>query len=172
MPKKLILSAILGLLLAGASVSLAVAGGGKNGGHHGDDVRVLQVTLTNTHETDFDLGASGSSVGDRFIVFGTVTQNGQRVGMGGYECLTVLFKPGPSPTAEPEALTDQCVATLSLAQGQITAQGLVDRTGPVPISIAITGGTGVYRTGHGEVETSGPNAAGDEPLTLRLILDD
>jgi hypothetical protein len=40
------------------------------------------------------------------------------------------------------------------------------------VSIAITGGTGAYRTAHGELETSGPNEAGDEPLTLRLILGD
>ena len=51
-------------------------------------------------------------------------------------------------------------------------QGLVDHTGPVPVALAITGGTGAYRTAHGQLETSGPNEAGDEPLTLRLILGD
>jgi hypothetical protein len=164
MRTKFILAATLGLVLAVAGVSLAFAGGDPKGG----DARTLHVTLTNTHETDFDLGASGPSVGDRFIVFGDVGRNG----MGGYECTTVRFTPGPTPTAEPKALVDQCVATLSLPRGQITAQGLVDRTGPVPVTIAITGGTGAYRTAHGEASTSGPNEAGDEPLTLRLILDD
>jgi hypothetical protein len=46
----------------------------------------------------------------------------------------------------------------------------VNRVGPIPVTLAITGGTGAYRTAHGEVETSGPNEAGDEPLTVRLIL--
>ena len=92
--------------------------------------------------------------------------------MGGYECSTLLYRSGADPAGPPQAQTDQCVATLSLPRGQITAQGLVDRTGPVPITVAITGGTGAYRTAHGEVETSGPNDAGDEPLTLKLILDD
>src|SRR5215212_3759944 len=51
--------------------------------------------------------------------------NGERVGAGGYECVTLLFRAGPDPGGQPAALTDQCVATLSLAQGQITGQGLV-----------------------------------------------
>jgi hypothetical protein len=59
---------------------------------------------------------------------------------------------------------------VSLPKGQITVQGLVDRTGPVPIKLAITGGTGAYRTALGELETSGPNDQGDERLTLKLIL--
>jgi hypothetical protein len=84
----------------------------------------------NSHETDLDLGGTGPSVGDRFSVFGDIYQDGERVGAGGYECVTLLFTPGPDPASEPEALTDQCTASLSLADGQITAQGLVDRTGP------------------------------------------
>jgi hypothetical protein len=140
--------------------------------HRRHDVRVLHVTLTDSHETDFDLGASGPSVGDRFIVFGDLVRTNAPPGTGGYECVTMLFTPGPDPMGEPRAFTDQCTAGLSLPEGQITAQGLVDRTGTLPITIAITGGTGAYRTAHGEVDTSGPNEAGDEPLTLRLILAD
>ena len=140
------------------------------GDNNGDKVRVLHVTLRNSQETPLDLGAPGPSVGDRFIVFGDLFRNDKRVGAGGYECVTMLFTPGPDPAGEPEAATDQCVATLSLAKGQITVQGLVDRTGPVPVTLAITGGTGAYRTAHGELQTSGPNEQGDEPLTLKLIL--
>jgi hypothetical protein len=170
MGKKLILGVVLGLLLAVASVPLAFARGDHNGAKKRHGVRVLHVTLTNTKETDLDLGASGPSVGDRFSVFGDVVRDGVRVGAGGYECVTLLFTPGPDPSAEPRALTDQCTGTLALSAGQITVQGLVDRTGTPPITIAITGGTGAYRTAHGEVQTSGPNEAGDEPLTLKLIL--
>jgi hypothetical protein len=72
--------------------------------------------------------------------------------------------PQCAPTVRP-------VAVGSIANGNsITIQGLVDRTGPVPVTIAITGGTGAYRTAHGELQTSGPNEQGDEPLTLKLIL--
>jgi hypothetical protein len=55
----------------------------------------------------------------------------------------------------------------------MAVQGLVDGVGAMlPVKLAITGGTGANRTAHGELETSGPNAAGDEPLTLRIILDE
>ena len=152
------------------SVSLAFASGDPKGDNNGDKVRILHVTLTNPQETDLDLGDPGPSVGDRFRVFGDLVRNGKRVGVAGYECVTLVFRPGPDPAGPPEAATDQCTGTLSLPKGQITVQGLVDRTGPVPVTIAITGGTGAYRTAHGELETSGPNEQGDEPLTLRLIL--
>jgi hypothetical protein len=170
MHNKLTAGTVLAVLLAGACGPLAFAGAGPKSDDKGDKVRVLHVTLTDTTETNFDLGASGPSVGDRFIVFGTLVRNGKRVGVGGYECVTMLFTPGTDPAGPPQAATDQCTGTLSLRKGQIAAQGLVDRTGPVPLALAITGGTGAYRTAHGQLETSGPNEAGDEPLTLRLIL--
>jgi hypothetical protein len=85
--------------------------------------------------------------------------------------VTLLYRPGPDPNGPSAALTDQCVGTFSLAKGQITVQGLVDRTGPMPVTIAITGETGTDRTAHGELQTSGPvNQQDDEPLTLKLIL--
>jgi hypothetical protein len=171
MRSKLLLVAGLGVLFAVTSASSAAFA--DNQARHDDNahgVRVLKVTLTNTHETDLDLGAKGPSAGDRFSVFGDVVRNGTKVGAGGYECVTLLYTPGPDPAGPPAALTDQCTGTLALREGQITVQGLVDRTGPVPITIAVTGGTGAYRTAHGEAQTSGPNQAGDEPLTLKLIL--
>jgi hypothetical protein len=168
MRKKLMLGVMLAVLLAVTSASLAFAGSR----HDSDgDVRILHVTLQHRgQDADLDLGASGPSIGDRFIFSGNLVRNGKRVGVGAGDCVTVLFRPGPDPQGEPEAATDQCTATLSLPKGQITAQGLVDRTGPLPITLAITGGTGAYRTAHGELETSGPNDQGDERLTLRLIL--
>ena len=161
MKSKLILGAILALLLAVTSVSFAFASGDAKGDNNGDKVRILQVTLQHRgQEAQLDLGAPGPSIGDRFIFSGNLVRNGKRVGVGAGDCVTVLFRPGLDPQGEPEALTDQCVATLSLPKGQITAQGLVDRTGPVPIRLAITGGTGAYRTARGELETSGPNEQG------------
>jgi hypothetical protein len=170
MRKKLILGAILAMLLAIGGVPLAFAGGGSD--DDDDDVRLLNLTRRHGQEADVDSPPSGPSVGDRFVLSGDVLRNDKRVGVGGLECVTVLFTPGPDPAGEPEALTDQCYGTVSLPQGQITAQGLVDRTGPVPITIAVTGGTDKYRTAHGELETSGPDPAGNEPTTVRLILGD
>lgn len=171
MRSKLILVTVLGLSVAVTSASSAAFADSQARRHNNNaGVRVLKVTLTNTQEADFDLGATGPSVGDRFSVFGDVVRNGKRVGAGGYECVTVGYKPGPDPNGPPAVATDLCTGTLALREGQISVQGLVDRLGPVPVTIAVTGGTGAYRTAHGEAQTSGPNEAGDEPLTLRLIL--
>jgi len=171
--KKFAVGAVLALLIGGASVPLASAGGDDNGdddnGHH---TRVLHLVLRHIQDTDVDLGASGPSVNDRFTVGGDVLLDGQKVGTGGYDCVTVLFQAGATPQSEPAALTDQCTGSFQLSRGQITAQGLVDRVGgTLPISIAVTGGTGAYRTAHGELSTSGPTD-GSEPFTVRLILDD
>ena len=156
MQRKLIAGAVLALLLALTSVSFAFAGGDSKGDTNGDKVRILYVTLKNSQETDLDLGTSGPSVGDRFSVFGELFRNNKRVGVAGYECVTLLFRPGSDPAGPPAAATDQCTGSLSLPKGQITIQGLVDRTGPVSVTIAITGGTGAYRTAHGELQTSDP----------------
>jgi hypothetical protein len=45
----------------------------------------------------------------------------------------------------------QCLATMSLPHGQLTAQGLITHNegGSEPFTVAITGGTGAYRTAHG-----------------------
>jgi hypothetical protein len=166
---------ILGTAALGLTVALTGASSSafaNSQGHHDNNggVRVLKVTLTNTQEAGFDNGAKGPSVGDRFSVFGDVVRNGKRVGAGGLECVTLQYTPGPDPAGPPAAQTDLCTATLALREGQISVQGLVDRAGPVPITVPVTGGTGAYRTAHGELQTSGPNEAGDEPLTLRLIL--
>jgi hypothetical protein len=101
------------VLLAGACGSLAFAGTGPKRHDKGDRVRVLHVTLTDSTETDLDLGAGGASVGDRFIVFGTVVKHGEPVGPGGYECVTMLFAPGSDPAGPPHAATDQCTGTLA-----------------------------------------------------------
>jgi hypothetical protein len=63
MKRNLVLGAILALLLALTSVSLASAGGDPKGDKNGDKVRVLQVTLTNSQETQLDLGDRGPSLG-------------------------------------------------------------------------------------------------------------
>jgi hypothetical protein len=174
MPQKLILSAILALLLAVASVSLAFAGGGgSNGDKNGDDVRILEVTTRTLQEAEVDSPPAGDSVGDRFVFSEAVFRDGERVGMTGGDCVLVLFRPGGDPAGEPETFLAQCLATVSLPQGQITVQGLVDfaRPGGGPFTLAVTGGTGAYRTAHGEVEITEESAQVDR-LKFELILDE
>jgi hypothetical protein len=94
--KKFAVGAILALVIGGAGVPLAFAGGDddEGGNGHGDHARVLQLVLRHIQDTDVDLGASGPSVNDRFSVFGDVLQDGQKVGTGGYDCVTLNFQAG------------------------------------------------------------------------------
>jgi hypothetical protein len=167
MQRKLVTGTVLAVFVAMAAVSLAFAGGRS---HHGTSVRILHLTLQHAQDADIDAGDPGPSVGDRFTFSGPVIKKGTQVGMGGGECVTVAFTAGADPQGEPEVATDLCAAALSLAKGQITVQGLVDRVGELPVKLAITGGTGAYRTAHGELKTSGPDEQGNEDLILKLIL--
>jgi hypothetical protein len=169
MRSKIILGAILVVLLAIAGVPIAFAGGDDNGDENGDDVRTLQLTTRTLQEAEADLGASGFGVGDRFVESENVFRGDERVGVAGIDCVVVLFRPGPDPAGEPEAVTVHCVGTLSLPRGQISAQGLIEFPGPETFTLAITGGTGAYRTAHGEVEITEVSPDLDR-LTLKLIL--
>ncbi len=65
-----------------------------------------------------------------------------------------------------------CLATLALTDGQITLQGvrfasLTQQQLP-RFTLAITGGTGAYKTAHGQVRIVDINAT-DSRLTLTLI---
>jgi hypothetical protein len=157
----------LAVVLTVCGGSLAVAGGGSSDKRGG--VTVFKLTLKHEQQTDFDLGATGPSVGDRFTVFADVFKNGKKVGQGGYECSTLAFAAGPDPNGPPKVASDQCDASVVLERGQITVQGLVNRAGTIPISLPIVGGTGAYRTARGQIETSGPDDHGNEELTVKLI---
>ena len=65
--------------------------------------------------------------------------------------------------------TLQFVATAELPRGQITVQGLATFTdGPSTFRLAITGGTGRYRTAHGVLIVEEISETEDR-LTFRLI---
>ncbi|WP_050799819.1 allene oxide cyclase barrel-like domain-containing protein [Streptomyces himastatinicus] len=63
------------------------------------------------------------------------------------------------------------MGTLVLPDGDITFQGLISVTaaGPGDINVAITGGTGRYRTAHGFIHAVITNTT-DTNLTVHLIL--
>ncbi|MGA6154352.1 allene oxide cyclase barrel-like domain-containing protein [Stenotrophomonas sp. NPDC087984] len=64
----------------------------------------------------------------------------------------------------------QCQITLSLSEGQITVQGVfaITGAGPGDITLAITGGTGRFRTAHGFIHAV--NSSNTETqLTVHLI---
>jgi hypothetical protein len=164
MRSKFRLGAFIVLLLAVASVAVASASSsssssGDRGMRSAEVIRLLAVVA---QEEALDLGPQGESVGDQFVFSDDLFRNGKKVGISGVHCTNVRL--------EPDALTQQCVATLQLPKGQITVQGLATfpAAGEVErFKLAITGGTERYRTAHGEVVVR--ILENDARLTLRII---
>ena len=89
-----------------------------------------------------DAGAPGLSVGDSYVYSDTLSRDGRVVGDDGGTC-QVTHVAGTTATTN-------CVLSLRLPEGQITAQALWVR-GTSPLRMAITGGTGHYRDAGGEL---------------------
>jgi hypothetical protein len=109
--------------------------------------KTLRLVATDTQENFLDLGSPGPSLGDELVISETLARRGRDVGTAGVVC-TVTGAEAPY-----EVLAFQCVATLSLRNGQITLQGLIEVQGendPGPWTVAITGGTGAFRGAGGE----------------------
>jgi hypothetical protein len=148
MRSKFRLGALVALLLA---VPITVASASSSSGGSGDrgkrSVEIIRVTEMTVQEAGIDLGEPGDSLGDQFVFSGDLLRNGEKVGIDGVVCTIVRLEPMVSATS-------QCVATAELPKGQITAQGLLtfsEEAEGEPFRLAITGGTGKYRTAHGEV---------------------
>ena len=171
MRNKLILGTSLALLLAVTSVSLASASGDAKGDNNGDrcaspmrPCSTAARTPTSTSARPGRASATGSSSPATWSV--TTGGSAWAAATASPCCFGRAQIQRANRRLSPASASPRC----RCPRGQITAQGLADRIGPVPITLAITGGTGAYRTAHGELQTSGPNQQGDEPLTLQLIL--
>lgn len=121
-----------------AVVAAAVAGCG--GAEEADRVEVMEMQVTTDQYTAPDLDPPGPSLGDLYVYSGHAVQDGRRVGQGGGACQVTHV--------EGEQITTQCVLTIELERGSLTAQALWV-TGQSPLDMAITGGTGEYREARG-----------------------
>jgi hypothetical protein len=129
----------LGVLVSGTAIASAH---GK-----GKQKQTLRLVANETQFEFVDVGATGPSLGDQLVFAETLFRRGREVGTSGVVCTSTHVTPPY------DVLTLQCVATLSLRNGQITLQGLIEVQGmddPGPFSVAITGGTGAYRGAGGE----------------------
>ena len=73
--------------------------------------------------------------------------------------------------AEADAFSFLCVGSAELPKGQITIQGLITftkETAEEPFEIAVTGGTGKYRTAHGVLSIRQIGLP-EEHLTFKII---
>jgi hypothetical protein len=125
---------------------------------------VFRLTAQQTQGSFIDVdGSSGPSQGDEFVVSGNLLRGGVTVGT--YSEICTLTRTAPA-----DEFDLQCAGDLALPLGQLTIQGrfTVTGAGPGDIDLAITGGTGRYRTAHGTVH--GDNVSDTETqLTVHLI---
>jgi hypothetical protein len=162
MRRRLPLGVLAILVLAVASLPAASASSSQAGSSAGDKkVEVIRVIEVTVQEAFIDVGEEGDSVGDYFTFASDLVRHGKKVGTDGGVGTIVRL--------EPDAFTVHFAATAELPKGQITTQGLGTITdGPLDFELAITGGTGRYRTAHGtlSVEDIGES---ETVLTFRVI---
>ena len=130
--------------LAAAGVTVAAASSSADASKH--RVQTIHLVAKQTGSTLLVLAAPGHGpVGNLFLTTEELYRQGQILGHDASIC-QFMADIGQS------CCRFQCVATLSLPEGQLTTQGLITltETGGQPITLAITGGTGAYRTAHGQ----------------------
>ena len=153
------LVALLVMALVIAATALASATGRDSDGRK---VEVINLDTRSNQGADLDLGDEGLSVGDRFAFSEKAFRDGRYAGKLGGECVIVIAD------KDDESATTDCVVTLALRDGQITTQGLVEFAEETePFTIAVTGGTGDYRTARGEVQVT---EEGDEGSHIVITL--
>jgi hypothetical protein len=144
--KKAILGVVVVLVLAVAGVSVAAASSSSTDASR-HRAWTVQLVARQTGSTQLVLAETGHGpVGNQFLGTDDLYRNGRKVGDDASVCqfMADLGQAGGR---------FQCQATLSLPEGQLTAQGLFTQSegGDQPFTVAITGGTGAYRTAHGQV---------------------
>jgi hypothetical protein len=163
MRRKLPLGVLVILVLAVVSLPAASASSAPTRSSAGDDkkVEVIRLSSISVQDASLDLGAQGDSLGDQLVFSDDLFRHGEKVGTSGGVCTLVRLDP-------PATFAAQCVATLQLPKGQITVQGLINFAETGPFQVAITGGTGRYKTAHGVMTVVGVSDTEDR-LTLRII---
>ncbi|MEV6128962.1 hypothetical protein AB0M05_19340 [Streptomyces violaceusniger] len=165
--KRSALSAAAGLAAALCCAPLAVAAAPAAGAtgplppRHSEEVFLLTARPTQTNSVD--VAPPGNSQGDQLIVSGDLLRSNVTVGRFDEACTAT--RTGPMDTSDL-----QCQITLSLSEGQLTVQGVFTITGAGPgdITLAITGGTGRYRTAHGFIHAVNTSNT-ETQLTVHLI---
>jgi hypothetical protein len=147
---------LLVLVLASVTAASAISSGDDGSSHWGDrgsddrDSIVLRFTAHEVASTYVDVGDTDYSQGDQFAFANDLLSNGTKVGEDGGVCTVTRVDTTTGTSAA------YCTGSNSLPEGQVTVQGLINY-GPEdeefkqdPYSLAITGGTGRYRTARGE----------------------
>jgi hypothetical protein len=150
---------------AAGALAVALTAGAASVASAGDDDhdrRTIRLVAKGTGVTLVENGQPGVGLGDRFVARGDLLRGEEKVGVAGVDCVTLTYGPGGS--------SYQCTATASLPDGQLAFQSLTVADGPIPSSAtaAVTGGTGRYRTAHGEVTMSISTQGVQGEIVIRL----
>lgn len=115
--------------------------------------------------TDLDLGRKGFSAGDMQVFTSRIYENGRQVATNAGTSQIV----GKTTSSITVSLT----STVTFRDGSITTQGSFTQdlsVGPPPFTLAVTGGTGIYRTAHGDLRAEFIKNTDNVRGTLTLIL--
>ncbi|QFZ75630.1 hypothetical protein GFH48_22300 [Streptomyces fagopyri] len=165
------LSAAAGLaavLLCTAPAVSARASASDTGPRIRQHTEIIQLVAKQTRSENVDVGKKGLSPGDGIVIAEDLYRDGKKIGDHSVVCTYILTKPGEL----------QCLGTFALPQGQITSQALLHLPAAASVDIAVTGGTGDYRSARGFVHTvpagthTVPAAVTERRLTFHIIVDD
>lgn len=154
------------MALAAVVLAVAITALASATGRESDDrgLEVIKLHFRNVQGVEADLGEPGFGPGNRFTFLDHLFQNGEKVGELGGDCVVVDLD-GQT------GFTTQCQATASLPGGQIAAQGLIAIKNErfQHFSLAVTGGTGDYRTVGGEVRVEEDSEEGKGTMVATLL---
>jgi hypothetical protein len=120
-----------------ALVALAVGVVSPAWGSSGDKEATFRLLAVTT-----ELKFQGRALGDQIVFTNKLLRGETEVGHEGAVCTVTSV----------ERQEAQCIATLSLRGGQITAQALIHLGDLAPYLVAVTGGSGRYEGAEGEIE--------------------
>ncbi len=126
-------------LVVGAATASATPGTSDEGGDGGRGHEVtLRFDVVTSPFSYTDLGEPGPSAADVIVFHDRLFRNGQEVGHEVGSCVVV----------EPSGLSN-CTAVVTL-DGQGTITYAFENAPPPQKTLAVTGGSGKYRTAHGD----------------------
>jgi hypothetical protein len=172
MGRKLRMGAAMACLLVLGSVTVAYATSSRDNGPPDTDDRnvlVLDFDARVVGFTEDNRPPAGPSRGDRYVANIDLFRAGTKVGEEDAIC-TITRREANGATKL------HCTGVQTLLGGQVTTEGVINY-GPGeyeagvkadPYSTAIKGGTGKYRTAHGDTRIR-DRVAGEFQLTLRII---
>jgi hypothetical protein len=160
--KKAIVGAAIAAALTAAGATAAVASSATPASSHRS--QTIHLVARQTQARLLVLAAPGHGpVGNQILTTDDIYRQAGKVGHDATVC-QVMADLGQA------GARFQCVATVSLPEGQLTVQGLatLTETGNQPFTLAITGGTGAYRTARGQAQVT-PVSETEQRYTLTVI---